>query len=502
MAALVECDDYLNDDYAEREMARRHLRDFIPYQQPDYIVNPFGTMLADVCEEFLAACIAGESPRYMVFAPPQHGKSLCVSRQLPAWALGKYPGLRFVGASYGDTLALEMSRDVQAIMESDAYERVFPHVKLPTKGSGKARRSDEAWRVLEEVEDELELRGGYRARGVGQGLSGFPADPLIIDDPCKDLEDARSPAIRRKVWNWYAGVGLLRVQPGSGVLLMHTRWDMDDLAGSLLELQDKEQGLPWKVISYQAIAEKDEGFRKEGEPLCPHRYDLKALRNIEATVGPFVWSALYQQSPTVAGGDVFEDDWWQYYGAVKPRIVYRLIFGDTAQKTKETNDYSVFQCWGMGVDGRIYLLDQIRDKWKAPELLTQATDFWDKWSPPGKDHEITRTIYIEDKVSGTGLIQQLESREHDPQGRKGAIPVEGIQRHTDKVIRADDGAPQIRAGNVVLPERAEWLSDYKSEFSKFTRQMSHKHDDQIDPTLDAIKTMLTSSVDLYAGAIS
>ena len=86
-------------------------------------------------------------------------------------------------------------------------------------------------------------------------------------------------------------------------------------------------------------------------------------------------------------------------------------------------------------------------------------------------------------------------------GAKGAIPVEGIQRNIDKVIRAGSGAPQIEAGNVVLPERAEWLADYKLEFSRFTREMSHKHDDQIDPTLDAIATMLTQSVDLYAGAI-
>jgi len=97
---------------------------------------------------------------------------------------------------------------------------------------------------------------------------------------------------------------------------------------------------------------------------------------------------------------------------------------------------------------------------------------------------------------------ELEVRQHDPRGRKGAIPVEGIQRSTDKVIRADDGAPQIKAGNVVLPERASWLLDYKAEFSKFTREMSHKHDDQIDPTLDAIADMLGGGGDMYSGAVA
>lgn len=499
MAQAIDATLLEDGDSADQELARRTLRDFASYVTPpsgssEYIVNPFGTMLADVCQEFIEACIAGESPRYMVFAPPQHGKSLTVSQLMPAWSLGKYPHLRPVGASYGDVLAKWMSRQVMAIIDSEEYQRVFPGIKIPARGSSDGKRTDEEW----EIEDN---RGVYRARGVGQGLSGFGADPLIIDDPFKDLRDARSAAVRRDVWDWYAAVGLLRVQPGSGVMLMHTRWHDDDLAARLLERASKGLGRPWRVIKYPAIATEDEEFRAQGEALCPHRYPLPALEEIRDISGDYIFSALYQQEPAIEGGDVFRDGWWQYYTDVKPRIVYRLIFADTAQKTKESSDYSVFQCWGMGTDGRIYLLDQIRGKWEAPELLRQATQFWDKWQPTGKDHEVTRKLYVEDKVSGTGLIQQLQSREHDPSGGKGAIPVEGIQRNIDKVIRADDGAPQIEIGNVVLPERAEWLADYKLEFSRFTREMSHKHDDQIDPTLDAIAVMLTQGVDLYAGAI-
>ena len=139
--------DPFSDDYSERELARRNLRDFVPYVNVlqggvDYVVNPFGTMLADVCQQFIEECVAGMSPRYMVFAPPRHGKSETVSRQLPAWALGRYPHLWFVGASYSPDLALSMSRDVQPVMDSEAYGRVFPSVKLPRKGGRDEKRTD------------------------------------------------------------------------------------------------------------------------------------------------------------------------------------------------------------------------------------------------------------------------------------------------------------------------------------------------------------------------
>lgn len=490
--------DPLADDYGEREMARRHLRDCIAYCQLDYIVNPFGTQLADFCEDFLDECVAKTSPRYMAFAPPQHGKSLTVSRHLPAFGLGKYPGLRFVGASYGDTLAKSMSRDVIRIMEGDEYQRVFPGTMPAKRGNAEGRkRTDEFWEL-----DASNQSGSYRARGVGQGLGGFPAEPLIIDDPYKDLTDAKSPAIRRKVWDWYAAVGLMRVQPGSGVFIMHTRWHQDDLAGKLIDAMENGQGSEWRILNLPAIATKDEEFRKEGEALCPHRYDLAALRVIERDTDDYIWGALYQQNPTTPGGSVFKTGWWQYYDpASPPRFLYRRMYADTAQKTKERNDYSVFQCWAMGFDGNIYLLDQVRDKWEAPDLLDEAVDFWLCWAPIGPNLERTEVLKIEDKSSGTGLIQQLEAG-ITSEGVPLYIPVEGIPRHTDKSIRASGVAPHIKNGRVFLPKTAPWLHTYKQEFADFTRDDSHSFDDQIDPTMDAIEDMLGTNRDIYRGAIT
>ena len=89
-----------------------------------------------------------------------------------------------------------------------------------------------------------------------------------------------------------------------------------------------------------------------------------------------------------------------------------------------------------------------------------------------------RFMGVEDKASGTGLIQKIE--------RDNEIPIQGIQREKDKVTRAHGCVLWMIMGKVRLPKNAPWMPEYIAEFRKFNAQMTHKHDDQIDPTLDAI----------------
>jgi hypothetical protein len=93
---------------------------------------------------------------------------------------------------------------------------------------------------------------------------------LIIDDPIKDPEQAYSETYREKLWEWYTMAAYTRLMPGGGILLGHTRWHSEDLAGRLLAAQ-AEGGDRWDVVLYPAVAEEDEPHRKAGEALHPER---------------------------------------------------------------------------------------------------------------------------------------------------------------------------------------------------------------------------------------
>ncbi|MCT9017205.1 phage terminase large subunit, partial [Cupriavidus gilardii] len=161
--------------------------------------------------------------------------------------------------------------------------------------------------------------------------------------------------------------------------------------------------------------------------------------------------------------------------------------------TAERNDYSVFQCWGLGKNGRIYLLDLIRGKWEAPELRRRAIDFWNKHLPLGMPHGAALVkMRVEDKASGTGLIQDIRE--------SGGIPIEGIERDKDKLTRVMDVVSYIDSGYVYIPESAPWVSDFVQECDAFTPDDTHAHDDQIDPLVDAINDLLASGrvIDTWA----
>lgn len=164
-----------------------------------------------------------------------------------------------------------------------------------------------------------------------------------------------------------------------------------------------------------------------------------------------------------------------------------MIYADTAQKTGERNDYSVFECWGKGEDGKIYLLDLIRQKWEAPDLKRAALDFWQKHKAV-QNQGALRQMKIEDKASGTGLIQDLK------RGGPGqaAMPIAGIERNKDKLTRVMDVVSYIESGHVCLPVSAPWVNDFIAECEAFTADDSHAHDDQIDPMCDAITDLMAT----------
>lgn len=212
-------------------------------------------------------------------------------------------------------------------------------------------------------------------------------------------------------------------------------------------------------------------------PLWPRKHDMKELKAMEEA-DPYTFSAQMQQEPAKEGGVTFRREWWQFY-EVLPDYEWKALLVDTALKAGEHNDYTVFQCWAK-YQNKIYLVDQFREKVESVHLEKVFIDFWNKHNT--STIQPLRLAWIEDKVSGTTLIQQILKR--------GGIPVEGIPRHKSKAERSFNLVPWIKSGLVFLPTEAPWIHDYLTEFQSFSPNRTHRNDDQIDPTLDAIEKML------------
>lgn len=227
------------------------------------------------------------------------------------------------------------------------------------------------------------------------------------------------------------------------------------------------------------------------KPLWAFKQDVEKLRVLEEG-DRYTFSSQYQQNPSPLGGGMFKDKYWKYYEVLPADIDLYRIYGDTAQKTKERNDFSVFQLWARSRTQGIFLVDQFRGKWEAPDLESKLVEFWNKHKPTQFKPMGAQVVKIEDKSSGSSLIQSIK--------KDYMIPVEPIQRNTDKVLRAMGVVKYFASNYIHLPKNAEWLHDYKEEFRKFTPLMTHKHDDQIDPTMDAVEDLIVFEEMLYSSS--
>lgn len=406
----------------------------------------------------LERVVVGKTKRLIINIPPRSGKTELAVINFMAWCMGNWPDCEFIHASYSKRLATTNTWNARATVEHEKFTEIFGQIALRHDSNAK-----DEWRT--------ESGGIVYATGADGTITGYGAGKMrkdfggaiIIDDPHKAGE-ANSDTMRGNVIDWFSTTMESRKnRPDTPIIVIMQRLHEEDLSGWLL---NGGNGETWEHLNIPA--------ESDGESFWPEQFPIDDLKRKEKA-NQYVYAGQYLQRPAPIGGGIFKDHWWQYYTAL-PRFKYRAIYADTAQKTKEQNDFSVFQCWGVTDDGRAFLIDMLRGKWEAPELLANGRAFWNKHK--SRDTGTLRSFKIEDKVSGTTLIQTLK--------REG-IPVVGIQRNIDKVTRAMDAAPSVEAGLVYLPQGAEYLSDIMREASQFPNST---HDDTLDPLFDAVSDML------------
>ena len=412
----------------------------------------------DVICNALERVVIGDCKRLIINVPPRSGKTELAVINFMAWSMGNFPDSEFIHASYSKRLASANTYATRAIMLHEKYQEIFSHTAL----AGDSKAKDEFRTQQGGIVYATGAEGTITGYGGGKMRDTF-GGAIIIDDPHKAGE-ANSALMRQNVIDWFQQTMESRKNsPDTPIIVIMQRLHESDLSGFLLGGGNGEK---WEHISIPALDEDDQSF-------WPDQFRTDDLHRQRAS-SSYMFAGQMMQQPAPIGGGIFKDEWWRYYSSL-PEVEYLNVYADTAQKTGQENDYSVFQLWAK-CGGEIYLVDMIRGKWEAPQLLAQAKSFWDK-------HRQTygaklRHMKVEDKSSGTGLIQQL---------KQSGVPVNGIQRNRDKVSRAYDTAPLVESGRVYLPNGHTHLGDMLHELSVFP---AGAHDDTIDPLMDACDDML------------
>jgi len=450
-----------------RELARRSYLDYLAYVYGrTWKRTRFACYIAGEIEAFIREDTGNAYDILVLETPPQHGKSMTVTEALPSWYLGKYPGKRVILASYNDDTAERFARRNKEKLRSFGG-RLFG-VRL---GGGLVSRAREF-----ELEGPGGIRGQLLSRGIRAGITGNPADLMIVDDPIKNRMEADSPTFRAQIWGEWLNSMKSRLSAGAKVIVIMTPWHEDDMAARLLQTEEHVRlvRLPVEAGAGDALG------RAPGESLCPELgKDGKWLEQFKTAYlndpegGPRAWSALYMCSPRVEGGNIVKREWWRRYDARKVTdFGTQVISVDASFKGNEVNDFVAIEVWGKR--GEDYYLRYCRNEHMDFPRTIQAIRTVRELYPEA------RAVLVEDKANGSAIIQTLQKE----------MFCIGINPLGGKEARVHAVSPAIESGHVYIPENEPWVPAFVDQFTAFP---AGANDDMVDSASQALTWLIHAS---------
>ena len=290
----------------------------------------------------LVQIASGVLRRLIVEMPPRHGKSELIGRYFPAWYLGTHPDKQVMYTSYEARQARKYGRFARNLLAE--FGPTFFNVSLAADST-----AAEMWSLADH-------EGSMVTAGVGGPLTGKGAHVLIVDDPIKNSRDADSAQMRSVLWDWWESTALTRLEPGGAVIVIQTRWHLDDLVGRTLDRHRTEN---WRELRLPALAEAGDVLgRPEGAALWPARFDAKELAQIRENREAFWWLAMYQQRPTQHKNREWPADYFDgpgFWFDEWPDLALRVTALDPSLGRSPEGDYSAFALVGEDHAGHLWV---------------------------------------------------------------------------------------------------------------------------------------------------
>ncbi len=495
----------------EAEDCEKSLYTFVKKAWPHFDPADFSGNwhLEDACRH-LEAVARGHINRLLINVPPRTAKSSIASICFVPWVWAQResgpllgPKASFFYASYAESLALEHSLKSRRLIESKWYQRRW----------GKRFKLVSDRNKVGHFEND---KGGYRmASSVEARAAGWGASAIFADDPHL-VSEAESDVVREGVIKWWSESMPSRLndrRTGAMVVIMQ-RVHEGDVAGYVLA-----QGgyvhfcvplcyMPvrhinaWdgnKVITFigddiEKVQEKDIFWQdprtEDGMLLWPERYPASEVAKLEKELGPYAFSAQFQQMPSPRGGGIIRNEWWQNYddeagaefGAKPgqyPPCEYILASLDTAYTEKEENDPSALSIWGVfrdkGGNPKIILMLCWQERMVIHELVSRV-------GADCKKYKVDRLI-IEDKAAGHSVSQELARLFGNFDfGIELVNPRTGFIKSPDKVARMQTVVHLFAEGMIWAPDKS-WADEMIQQCAMVPRAI---HDDLADSMSQAL----------------
>ncbi len=477
---------------------------FISHVRPDYSITPQVRLIASKVEGPL---IHNSSwLRLIINLPPGTGKTW-VGKLLLAWVFGLHPDWHELILCLSADLAKDIGGDVRSIIQSTEYQEIFPGVRIPRDSFSKKH--------FEVVDRGSVARGEFNAAGRSTRFTGRRGRLIYQDDLINEKEADSAPAqvdARNTI-----DASRSRGHPaGFHWIVVNTRYREDDPIGYILD-KYKADG-PWDMVTLPVIFEKGDlehsayvatveyaktiGWNIQEGDVLPF-YTLATvtpIREGQLLRKPHEWFGQYKGLPRPPTGRKVDGAWFGRYeeppSVIRKRCDRVIMTVDSAVKDKQSNDPTAIQIWGEQGQ-RKYLLEAIVDRMLFDALIVRLARVAQEWKP--------HLAIFESAGSGAQAADHFWKQKEavDVNASRQRIPwiapIELVPPVGSKELRFYATIPEIRQGNVFLPQAALWLEPYLNELLNFPRVM---HDDQVDATAMFLKYSIEhSSVGIGEGQV-
>ena len=413
-----------------------------------------------------------------IAAPRGHAKSTAVSLgYVMAMMLFRQAQFCLIVSDTEPQAQLFLGSITQQMETNQHLRQLFGVVSLP-----KRNETD----IIVELSDGYQFR--IMAKGSGQKVRGVNWEnkrpDLIVCDDLENDEIVLNKESRDKFKRWFFGALMPSRSPKGKIRIVGTILHMDSVLNILmpypwgkftktegLKTYDTNPKAPWKSYLYRA---HDSDFSKIlWEDRWPE-VSLRAERHRLTELGyPELYAQEYLNEPLDESNAFFKkSDFVPISHAEKddieqgktPLLYYCGV--DPAISEKDRSDYSAFVVVGVDSKNTVYVLDVIRQRLDARDIVDTLLNLQVRYS--------LQFIAIEDvmitKAIGPFLRETMKEKNIFPT----IVP---MRPSADKKVRARSIQARMRMGTVKFNKAAEWYPILESELVKFNRDV---HDDQVD----------------------
>jgi phage terminase large subunit-like protein len=364
---------------------------------------------------------------------------------------------------------LEMAREI--IDTNLRFKNVFPNIQIDyqrTCNKSEFTVLDASYANYGTYRSAVGMRGDPKnptvfACGVGSSaLIGRRISGLALIDDIHSEANSATADLRQKVNDWFNRTFMGCLKDKAKVLVICTRWSIDDHSGRLMDLKGID-GLPiWKSIVTAS--------ETNGVPNWQEEFPRERLDKIVSEIGPVMYGLMFLCDPTTLSTGQFTIDMLRRdLPDILPDDLEVIISTDLAFTTKSASDYCVFAAIGKSVNGKLidfYVLDMEREKYQfhgaIDALITFIHKINERWP-------VTRVLFENQAMT---LNSFLEYQSREPGFAPKLVTARG-----DKGVRLSELALKGQRGGLFINQQMSGILALRSEFIGYPRV---DHDDTID----------------------